>query len=54
MVDSCPLPWDAALSWTGRAVMDSTLEAPPLMLMALLLMSVVLLVLVCITTLRRP
>ena len=34
--------------------MDSTLGAPPLMLMALLIMSVVLLVLVCITTLRRP
>jgi hypothetical protein len=53
-IDSRTPPWDAAHSGMWEASMDSDLAAPPLMLIALGLMSLVLLALVLITTMRRP
>ena len=51
-IDSRPLPWDAAPSPTWEASMDSSLAAPPLLLIALLILSGVLLALVFLTVRR--
>ena len=50
-IDRHSLPWDAVLS-NGETAMDSAWDAPPLMLIALLILSGVLLVLVFITMRR--